>query len=589
MARAQPSIPVTNKEKGILLRGRLLCNIYGEYTRTSASINFQIWTSTHTREYILVALSGWSIQLGNKWGASWYQPVYTAGTTSWRPDRHQMNPSGNIQLELLLAERDCGTMTYPDSVLLVLVEAESEALYVREIHPCAAIGFAFTIKHKILLFITGFAVLKSLSKIWSHLCLFPSDLLHHLYIILMSNAKTVRIHAGACQKLVEQRVNGEITNNDFLERLQETEHGSREATPDGLTNEQAAQYRADCAALLAQNAEQDRDGHQARKVAEQAAADVHWGVLHAKINTFLPQQSASADSHFPLLTWNDEPKEFAGGFALIRKEYSSAKTEADWTRVFAVWRTGVCFLYLHQEVKLSGYLKVVTDLFHTVAHDPSVAICFDAEARDKYAKSPSHMDNCNDHNLMLLAQMFWAVPRPGSALLQEVRELVRQSVQALYARIETLVSVMSHASTAVCMVPVVNAGIPTEPKTTTNDLPRSNLSAESGTAETTQRALWAAQGPRPITSSSSAKRTAWEVFPEDEDTYMPKFCCGYLWSSSPQNNISPALYTETAPPLPLPQDPGLSPKRSLSNFRKNFILSELFVRIRTKKLSECHS
>ncbi|KAJ7731733.1 hypothetical protein B0H16DRAFT_1329111, partial [Mycena metata] len=34
---------------------------------------------------------------------------------------------------------------------------------------------------------------------------------------------------------------------------------------------------------------------------------------------------------------------------------------------------------------------------------------------------------------------------------------------------------------------------------------------------------------------------------------MPKFRRGYLWSSSTQNNISPAaLYTESAPPLPSP-------------------------------------
>ncbi|KAJ7194452.1 hypothetical protein GGX14DRAFT_537399 [Mycena pura] len=444
----------------------------------------------------------------------------------------------------------------------------------------------------------------------------------------MSNAETVRIRAGACQKLVEQRVNGEITNNDFLERLRESgatsaeaqdyieqagsrlnakndpphrsspaqsEHGSREATPDGLTDEQAAQYRADRAVLLAQNAEQGRDGDQARTAAEQAAAEIDWAILRAKINTLLPQQSASrgqpfsvadlerilgiqlsqpasstslspallsvaphmaqflagiqADPHIeetcklrrafgtdksldpiidvmqlqtlvdplPRSIWRliiqdhfvdfeklyaalgigydhqDEPKEFAGGFALIRKEHSSAKraikTEAEWTRVFAAWRTGVCFLYPHREVELSGYLKVVTDLFRAVPHHPF--------ARDKYAKSPYHMDNRNDHNLTLLAQMF-------------------------------------------------------RPKTTTNVLPRSNLSVESGAAETTQRALRAAQGPRPITSSS-AKRTAREAFPEDNDTYMPKFRRGYLWSSFPQNNISPsALYTETAPPLPLP-------------------------------------
>ncbi|KAJ7213872.1 hypothetical protein GGX14DRAFT_392648 [Mycena pura] len=37
------------------------------------------------------------------------------------------------------------------------------------------------------------------------------------------------------------------------------------------------------------------------------------------------------------------------------------------------------------------------------------------------------------------------------------------------------------------------------------------------------------------------------------------------------------------------KDPSLSPKRSLSNLRKNFILSELWVRIRSKNLSEFRS
>ncbi|KAJ7900795.1 hypothetical protein B0H13DRAFT_2664095, partial [Mycena leptocephala] len=367
----------------------------------------------------------------------------------------------------------------------------------------------------------------------------------------MSDAEAVRIRAEACQKLVEQRVNGEITNNDFLQRIRETgattaeaqdyieqagsritakndppprspahsQPGSRAPTPDGLTSEQAAKYRADRAALLAQNAERDRE--HARKAAEEAAADVDWGVLRAKINTLLPQQTASrgqplsaddlerilgiqlsqpasttslspallsaaphmaqflagiqADPHIeetcklrrafgtdksldpiidvmqlqtmvdplPRTIWRliiqdhfvdfeklyaalgtgydhqDEPKDFAGGFALVKKEHSSAKraikTEADWTRVFAAWRTAVCFLYPHRAVELSGYLRVVTDLFRAVPHDPMVAIRFDAEARDKYAKSPYHMDNRNEHNLTLLAQMFRSPASSGTS------------------------------------------------------------------------------------------------------------------------------------------------------------------------------
>ncbi|KAJ7190678.1 hypothetical protein B0H12DRAFT_1207250 [Mycena haematopus] len=99
---------------------------------------------------------------------------------------------------------------------------------------------------------------------------------------------------------------------------------------------------------------------------------------------------------------------FAGGFALVKKDQASAKqplkTEADWIRVFAAWRTGVF-------AELSGYHKMVTDLFRAVAHDPMVAIRFDVQARDRYAKSPYHMDDRGQHNISLLSQLF----RPQSS------------------------------------------------------------------------------------------------------------------------------------------------------------------------------
>ena len=42
---------------------------------------------------------------------------------------------------------------------------------------------------------------------------------------------------------------------------------------------------------------------------------------------------------------HDEPKDFHGGFALVKKDQAVAKkpvvTEADWTRVFGTWAVGV--------------------------------------------------------------------------------------------------------------------------------------------------------------------------------------------------------------------------------------------------------
>ncbi|KAF7372407.1 hypothetical protein MVEN_00101800 [Mycena venus] len=116
----------------------------------------------------------------------------------------------------------------------------------------------------------------------------------------------------------------------------------------------------------------------------------------------------------------DDPKEFTGGFALVHKEHALAKrplkTEVDFLRVFAAWRTSVCLLYPHREAELSGYLKMVTDLFRAVAHDPMVAIRFDVQAWDRYAKSPYHMDDRGQHNISLLAQMFRPQTSSGGAL-----------------------------------------------------------------------------------------------------------------------------------------------------------------------------
>ncbi|KAJ7191130.1 hypothetical protein GGX14DRAFT_381423 [Mycena pura] len=359
---------------------------------------------------------------------------------------------------------------------------------------------------------------------------------------ILAAAETVRIRAAACQKLVDERVDENIPNHDFIRRLRETGVtsveaqdyieqarsriaektrdeqppktpegvASREGTPEGLTGQEATKFRADRDALIARDVARRADN------AKKALEDVEWRLLQAKINNLLPGQlstrspftpsdlehllgiqlsqpisSASitpallaaaphlaqlsagvkADPHLeetwklrrafgtdkaldpvvdlmqlqvlvdplPRTIWRsiiqdhfvdfeklyaalgvgydhqDEPKEFAGGYALVKKEHTSAKrgvkTEAEWTRVFAAWRTGVCFLYPHRAAELSGYLQVVTDLFHAVPHEPSIAIRFDVEARDKYAKSPYHMDDRTQHNLTLLSQMF----RPSTA------------------------------------------------------------------------------------------------------------------------------------------------------------------------------
>ena len=107
---------------------------------------------------------------------------------------------------------------------------------------------------------------------------------------------------------------------------------------------------------------------------------------------------------------NDEPRDFGGGYALIKKEQISSKrplrSESDWARVFGAWSSAVVLVYRHRSSELQGYQRMVTDLFRAVPHDPSIAIAFDLEARDRYAKSPFCMDDRSQLNVPLLARMF---------------------------------------------------------------------------------------------------------------------------------------------------------------------------------------
>jgi hypothetical protein len=122
---------------------------------------------------------------------------------------------------------------------------------------------------------------------------------------------------------------------------------------------------------------------------------------------------------------HDEPKDFHGGFALVKRDQALARkpvvTEADWTRVFGAWAVGVWLVYPHREEELQGYRRIVMELFRAVPHDPSIAISFDADVRARYAKEPFRMDDRNQINVPLFAQMFNTtqapVKRPGPSAL----------------------------------------------------------------------------------------------------------------------------------------------------------------------------
>ena len=68
---------------------------------------------------------------------------------------------------------------------------------------------------------------------------------------------------------------------------------------------------------------------------------------------------------------------------------------------------GVTLLYPHRVSELQEYRKVVMELFRAVSSRPSIAIRFDLDVRDRYAKRPFHMDDRSQLNVPLLSQMLY--------------------------------------------------------------------------------------------------------------------------------------------------------------------------------------
>jgi hypothetical protein len=114
----------------------------------------------------------------------------------------------------------------------------------------------------------------------------------------------------------------------------------------------------------------------------------------------------------------DEPKSLSEDFAIVKKDQASAKrplhTEAEWIRVFSAWEAGVVLLFPHRASELQTYRQVVMELFRAAPERPQLAIQFDLEVRDRYAKKPFHMDDRSQHNIPLLAQMFRSASSPLS-------------------------------------------------------------------------------------------------------------------------------------------------------------------------------
>ena len=113
----------------------------------------------------------------------------------------------------------------------------------------------------------------------------------------------------------------------------------------------------------------------------------------------------------------DELKDFIGGYAIVKKDQASAKrqiqTEAEWIRVFREWMAGVTLLYPHHVSELQEYRKVVMGLFCAVLS--SIAIRFDLDIWDCYAKWPFHTDDQSQLNVPLLLQMLYGSSSTSSS------------------------------------------------------------------------------------------------------------------------------------------------------------------------------
>ncbi|PBK90461.1 hypothetical protein ARMGADRAFT_1046892 [Armillaria gallica] len=97
---------------------------------------------------------------------------------------------------------------------------------------------------------------------------------------------------------------------------------------------------------------------------------------------------------------NEDAKELFAGYAIIKKDSSSAKqpivSEADWYRVFDAWG----------KAELDAYRETVVELFRAVPHEPAITIRFDEDIRSRYVKRPFRMDLKNEVQIPLLSQIF---------------------------------------------------------------------------------------------------------------------------------------------------------------------------------------
>ena len=112
----------------------------------------------------------------------------------------------------------------------------------------------------------------------------------------------------------------------------------------------------------------------------------------------------------------DNAKELYGEIVIVKREGTSRKkvirTEAEWLRVMGVWSSAVKLVFPHRESELTGYKKLILDIFRSCPNDPLTAISVDQMVRERYSQAPFHLDH-RDQMQVPLMRFLHSPPSPS--------------------------------------------------------------------------------------------------------------------------------------------------------------------------------
>jgi hypothetical protein len=116
--------------------------------------------------------------------------------------------------------------------------------------------------------------------------------------------------------------------------------------------------------------------------------------------------------------FTEAPKDVGGGYSLIKTETipgrKAVRTEAEWLRCYDAWSEAVLLVYPHRRKELAEFCRIVCGMFHQVPEDPALAMQFDTEVRERYAKKVFRIDSRADHNTSFLSQLVAAARSAGA-------------------------------------------------------------------------------------------------------------------------------------------------------------------------------